>query len=165
MGQWETCAHITENLIAPTGTTFNIESTSWRTKDVWLTTTRLLLATHAHGSLYTFKNCSQSPRKGTVFNYQCQLELFPPAGPLEFFAVHILGSLPRTKTRNQYVVIITDRYSKLTRALPTAKPTSTQVTHIPSMTLWFSSVSQISSYLKTVNNPYVNSSRQAVPTW
>lgn len=37
---------------------------------------------------------------------------------LEFIAVAILGPLPQTKNGNQYVVSITDCYSKLTQILP-----------------------------------------------
>lgn len=42
----------------------------------------------------------------------------------------ILEPPPRTEISNQFVVTITDRYSKLTRALLTAKITSTQVADI-----------------------------------
>ena len=56
--------------------------------------------------------------------HQRHLKLFPAKGPLEYIAIDILGPLPRTKTGRQYVVVITDRYSKLTRAVPTAKITA-----------------------------------------
>lgn len=71
----------------------------------------------------TVKNCSQSPRIGTKFKHHRQLDFFPPAGPLKFVPIDIHGSLPRTKTGHQFVVIIIERRSLLTRDIPTAKIT------------------------------------------
>jgi transposase InsO family protein len=48
------------------------------------------------------------------------LQMFPPNEPLEFLAMDILGPLPVTSRGNRYVLVITDRFSKLTQtvALP-----------------------------------------------
>lgn len=42
----------------------------------------------------------------------------------------ILGSLLKTSTGNRFVVVITDRYSKLTRAVPTKTNTAPQIVTI-----------------------------------
>jgi Integrase zinc binding domain len=41
------------------------------------------------------------------------LKPFTPSAPLEQVAVDILGPLPKTKRGHQYVLVVTDRYSKL----------------------------------------------------
>lgn len=60
---------------------------------------------------------------GTKCKHQRQLEIFPPAGPLEFVAIDILGPLPRSNTGNDFVVIIIGGYSTLTGAIPAAEIT------------------------------------------
>jgi hypothetical protein len=52
-------------------------------------------------------------RKRTSF-----LKLFPASGPLEFFAMDILGPLPQTEHGNRFLLVISDRFSKLTRTVP-----------------------------------------------
>lgn len=64
---------------------------------------------------------------GTKFRDQSKPELFLPSGALEFVAIDILGLISRARSDKQYVVIITSRYSSLTRVMPTAKIMSTQV--------------------------------------
>ena len=46
------------------------------------------------------------------------LQLFPPKGPLESVAIDIFGPLLRTSRGNEYLLMITDRYSKLSKAVP-----------------------------------------------
>lgn len=78
----------------------------------------------------TVQNCSQGTHIGLYIKHHRQPELSPPAGTLEFAAIKIHGLLLRSNTGNQFAVINTDRYNKLTRATPTAKIPSTQVEHI-----------------------------------
>jgi Integrase core domain/Integrase zinc binding domain/RNase H-like domain found in reverse transcriptase len=47
-----------------------------------------------------------------------KLSLFPPSAPMEFVAMDILGPLPVTEKGNRFLLVITDRFSKLTRAFP-----------------------------------------------
>jgi RNase H-like domain found in reverse transcriptase/Integrase zinc binding domain/Integrase core domain len=67
----------------------------------------------------TVNNCTVcaknriSERKRTSF-----LKLFPASEPLEYIAVDILGPLPKTEHGNQFLLVITDRFSKLTRTVP-----------------------------------------------
>jgi transposase InsO family protein len=46
------------------------------------------------------------------------LKLFPARGPLESVAMDILGPLPRTKHGNRFLLVIADRYSKVTKTIP-----------------------------------------------
>ena len=47
-----------------------------------------------------------------------RLKLFPATRPLEDVAIDILGPLPRTKHGKEYILVITDRFSKLVAAVP-----------------------------------------------
>lgn len=44
-----------------------------------------------------------------------KIRLFPAAGPLESILMDLLGPFPNTTYRNNYFLVIKDRYSKLTR--------------------------------------------------
>jgi hypothetical protein len=67
----------------------------------------------------TFKQCAVCAknrireRKRTSFH-----KLFPAAEPLEYVSLDILGPLPKTEHGNRFLLIITDRFSKLTRTVP-----------------------------------------------
>jgi Integrase zinc binding domain len=52
-------------------------------------------------------------RKRTSF-----LKLFPVSGPLEFVSMDILGLLPKTEHGNRFLLVISNRFSKLTRTVP-----------------------------------------------
>jgi transposase InsO family protein len=52
-------------------------------------------------------------RKRTSF-----LKLFPADGPLEFVDMDILGPLPKTEHGNRFLLVISDRFSKLIRTVP-----------------------------------------------
>jgi IS30 family transposase len=52
-------------------------------------------------------------RKRTSF-----LKLFPASEPLEYVSLDILGPLPKTEHGNRFLLVITDRFSKLTRTVP-----------------------------------------------
>ena len=71
------------------------------------------------------RSCAQM--RGTRYKHQKYLKLFPAAGPLEFVAMDLLGPLPKTKSGHVYVLVITDRFSKLTRAIPLGSTTASSV--------------------------------------
>lgn len=50
-----------------------------------------------------------------------KLQMFPACGPLEFVAIHNTGPLRDTVKGNQYVIVILDRFSKLTWSMRTGK--------------------------------------------
>ncbi|CDF40057.1 unnamed protein product [Chondrus crispus] len=59
--------------------------------------------------------------------HNSELKTFPPSGPLEYIAIDILGELPRTPRGNRYLLVMTDRYSKLTRTVPLKRITAETV--------------------------------------
>lgn len=52
---------------------------------------------------------------------RCHLHLFPVTCSLESVAVHILRPLPKMTKGNEHAVVITNRISKLTCAVPVAQ--------------------------------------------
>lgn len=62
----------------------------------------------------TVRSCTACPRMGTKSRHEPKRKLFPPSGPSEFVGIDLLGPLPRTRFGNQFVFIITERYSNLT---------------------------------------------------
>jgi Integrase core domain len=56
-----------------------------------------------------------------------KLKLFPPTCALEQVAIDILGPLPVTSRGHRYILVMTDRFSKLTRAIPLKGITAAEV--------------------------------------
>jgi hypothetical protein len=52
-------------------------------------------------------------RKRAIF-----LKLFPADGPLEFVSMDILGPLPKTDYGNRSLLVVSDRFSNITRTVP-----------------------------------------------
>lgn len=50
------------------------------------------------------------------------LQTFPASWPLEFVTMDILGSLPKTTTGSELIVVIADWYTKLTREILLSNP-------------------------------------------
>ena len=74
------------------------------------------------------RNCTSCAKvRGVKHSHQHFLKLFPAAGPLEYVAIDILGPLPKSAKGNQYILVITDRYIKLARAIPLATTTASVV--------------------------------------
>lgn len=59
--------------------------------------------------------------------HNSEMKLFPPSAPLEYVAIDILGELPKTKRKNKYLLIISDRFSKLVRTVPMKRITAAAV--------------------------------------
>ena len=47
-----------------------------------------------------------------------KLRLFPATTPLECVAIDILGPLPRFKDGFRFILVVTDRFTELTHAIP-----------------------------------------------
>jgi len=70
--------------------------------------------------VYAFvANCTQCARnrvsKRRKTNY---LKTFPPTEPLTDLCMDLLGPFPRTAAGNEHLLVIVDRFSKMTRAIP-----------------------------------------------
>lgn len=54
-------------------------------------------------------------------------QLFTPERPLERVSMDILVPLPKMKSGNKLVIVIPDRFCKLTTTIPTKRATAAQV--------------------------------------
>lgn len=104
------------------------------------------------GVYNTINDCSQCPPSVLDSNINDSLELLPPAGLSEFVPIDILGTLRTTNTKDRFVVLITNQYSKLRRGIPTGKITSTQVRQI-----------SFHEWVILYGNPYIFLSDNAQP--
>lgn len=85
------------------------------------------MSRNEHHTVRHFQGCLRIRIK---FKRQGQLQTFQLSSPLEYIAIDIFGSFPRTTPGSQFVIIITDRHSELTSAIPTPIISSTYVAHI-----------------------------------
>lgn len=90
-----------------------------------------LYCRHITNDVYIFVRQFRSwAQIGSQMKNKRKLRLFQAAGPLEIIASDILRPLPRITTVNQHFVIKTDRFSKLKRAILTAKISSRKIATI-----------------------------------
>ena len=67
----------------------------------------------------TVKKCPTSAKNRLKLRRNVStLKLFPAQAPLESVAIDIFGELMKTKRGNKYLLVITDRFSKLTKTVP-----------------------------------------------
>lgn len=78
-------------------------------------------------NLINFHEGTRNPENKTLMP---PLKLFLPICTIELITMEKLGRLPRTTLGTQYVMVITDRYSKLTWAVPTLKTSAAHVASI-----------------------------------
>lgn len=67
----------------------------------------------------TVQHCQDCHLMGKLFKPQSHLLLLAPWDPLGLIAIHILSSILRNMSGNQFMVIIIDRYRTMTCAVPT----------------------------------------------
>lgn len=65
-----------------------------------------------------------------ICNLEKVLQFVPKSSPLELAAFDDLGSLPCNAIGNKYIVVLTDIYSKHTRAMPTGRTSSSHVANV-----------------------------------
>jgi hypothetical protein len=65
----------------------------------------------------TVRHCRVCAKNG-VTERTSFLKLFPASWPLEFVVMDILGPLPKHEHGNRFLLVISDRFSKLTRTVP-----------------------------------------------
>ena len=75
-----------------------------------------LMANDVHATVRDCESCAKT--RGTQYKHQRKMKMFPASGPLEFVAMDILGPLPKTDGGNRFVLVITDRFTKMCRAIP-----------------------------------------------
>ena len=81
---------------------------------------------HMAADTYDFvKNCDKCAQERiTLRRHASKLKLFPAKAPLESVAIDLMGPLPVTNRKNRYLLVMTDRYTKLTRTVPLATATA-----------------------------------------
>lgn len=88
-------------------------------------------STHMTREFYmTIAQCASCAQNGIHYRRKRRLQLFPVEGSLRFFAIDILPPLPKTRQRSQYGLAITERYSKLKRAIATSNSTASHVENL-----------------------------------
>ena len=74
------------------------------------------MALDAYNTVRQCATCARNRIK--LRKHSSTLKLFPAKAPLEFIAIDLLGELIKTPRGNRYLLVMTDRYSKLTRVVP-----------------------------------------------
>lgn len=78
----------------------------------------------------TVESCESYAHIRQTRKEQWKLRLFPATEPLDHIVIGILCPLPKTKYSHQYIVMMTKRFSKLTKAIATARTTVTTMATI-----------------------------------
>ncbi|CAN8067637.1 unnamed protein product [Agarophyton chilense] len=100
----------------------------------------------------TARDCrSCAAMRRTQNRSQKRLKLFPAAKPLEFVAMDIVGPFPKSVTGHEYILVITDRFTKLCREVP-LRPTTAPVVARTFLENWAYPYG-IPNYLLTDNGP------------
>lgn len=67
----------------------------------------------------TVRNCAPCARKSVKLRKHTNyLKLFPPEERLQAISMDILGPLPKMERNKRFLLVITDRFSKLTELVP-----------------------------------------------
>ena len=76
----------------------------------------------------TVKNCVTCVKNRIALRKRAKfVGLFPATTPLEFVSIDILGELIRTRRGNKFLLVITDRFSKLIRTVPLKRITAMEI--------------------------------------
>lgn len=83
-----------------------------------------------HDAYTTVDACKICVKKYLRYRRKSLLQVLPLSGPLNFAAVDFLGLLLRTTNEIQRVILVTDRYFKLARAILTVKKKAASVANV-----------------------------------
>lgn len=78
----------------------------------------------------TVGDCSKCAINRAGLKRKRHFTLFLARGPLDLVPMDNLGPLQNKTSGNQFIVVVTYRYTKLTRAIPSLKTTALQVASI-----------------------------------
>lgn len=111
------------------------------------------------------RKCQRWARYNPRYCQKRKLQLFPAAGVPKFIVLDILASFPKTTQHDQYIHVITDRYSKLKRASLTLKTTATHIANLSfTIGLYRTAFLGISSQRRMYCSP-TNSMQHYSPSW
>lgn len=86
---------------------------------------------HMSHSVYTtVPKCESCVRNGNQYSYRRKIKLSPASCALGIVARDILKQLPMKTIGNKCVLVITDRYSKLTRSIPSYKTVPAHIANL-----------------------------------
>ena len=76
----------------------------------------------------TVRNCVECAKERVKLRHKTKsLKLLPAKAPLESISIDLLGELIRTPRGNRWLLVITDRFSKLVRTVPLKRITAATV--------------------------------------
>lgn len=75
----------------------------------------------------TFWKCGHGCNRIKLCKNVTQLQLFPETAPLKSVFIDILGELIRTQRKNEYFLVIMDRYTKTTKTVPKKRIAAAEV--------------------------------------
>lgn len=78
----------------------------------------------------TVSKCECCARNTPTYRHKRKLQLFRAVGVLDIVPMNILGPFPKTKKSQEYIFVITDRFSNLTCATSTSKTTPTHIANL-----------------------------------
>ena len=85
----------------------------------------LSMAVDAYMTAQTCADCAKARIK--LRKRYSKMKLFPASAPLEYVAIDIQGELPRTRRKNRYLLVVSNRFTKLVRTVPLNKITAAAV--------------------------------------
>ena len=78
--------------------------------------------------MHTVRSCpSCAKNRIRLIRKSNPMKLFPATEPLESVAMDLLGPLPPSKSGNRHILVMTDRFTKLTQVVPMRKITADKV--------------------------------------
>lgn len=104
-----------------------INKHSWRTTNLRHQATTRLLTSHGQWCLQYSSQVPAVYRKLAINKKEKKLRLIPPSHHLDFVSINILRPLQKADGENEYIFVMKDLYSKLTKAIPSEKTTATWV--------------------------------------